>query len=43
MVARVTLQSLTTLNNGVKMPWLGLGVYKTKDGEEVEQAIHYAL
>ena len=42
MVAR-HVSDFTTLNNGVKMPWLGLGVYKTKDGEEVEQAIHYAL
>ena len=42
MVAR-HVADFTTLNNGVKMPWLGLGVYKTKDGEEVEQAIHYAL
>jgi diketogulonate reductase-like aldo/keto reductase len=42
MVAR-HVSDFTTLNNGVKMPWLGLGVYKAKDGEEVEQAIHYAL
>lgn len=32
-----------TLHNGVNMPWFGLGVWKTKDGQEVEQAIHYAL
>ncbi|MDN3593430.1 aldo/keto reductase [Zunongwangia endophytica] len=31
------------LNNGLDMPYLGLGVYKTKDGEEVRNAIHYAL
>ncbi|MBB6450767.1 diketogulonate reductase-like aldo/keto reductase [Geomicrobium halophilum] len=33
----------TTLYNGVKMPWLGLGVYKTEEGEEVEHAVHTAL
>ncbi|WAH36224.1 aldo/keto reductase [Alicyclobacillus dauci] len=42
MVAR-HIADPTTLNNGVKMPWLGLGVWKTKDGEEVEKAIQYAL
>lgn len=31
------------LNNGVKMPYLGLGVYKAEDGQEVINAIHYAL
>ena len=31
------------LNNGVKMPLLGLGVYKTKEGKEVREAIHYAF
>lgn len=33
----------TTLSNGVKMPYLGLGVYKAEDGQEVVNAIHYAL
>ncbi len=32
-----------SLSNGVKMPYLGLGVYKTEDGQEVINAIHYAL
>jgi len=31
------------LANGVHMPWLGLGVYKAKEGEEVEQAVKAAL
>ncbi|WP_128331068.1 aldo/keto reductase [Apibacter sp. HY039] len=31
------------LSNGVKMPYLGLGVYKAEDGQEVVNAIHYAL
>jgi len=26
------------LNNGLEMPWLGLGVFKVKDGREVEDA-----
>ncbi|NGQ96617.1 aldo/keto reductase [Brevibacillus sp. SYP-B805] len=33
----------TVLNNGVKMPWFGLGVWKTKEGEEVEYAVSTAL
>ncbi|MEK5256492.1 aldo/keto reductase [Paenibacillus sp. FSL F4-0125] len=32
-----------TLNDGVTMPWLGLGVYKTKDGEEVIHAVKTAI
>ncbi|MDR1877201.1 MAG: aldo/keto reductase [Flavobacteriaceae bacterium] len=33
----------TILSNGVKMPYLGLGVYKAEDGQEVINAIHHAL
>lgn len=33
----------STLNNGVSMPQLGLGVWQAKDGEEVKNAIHWAL
>ncbi len=32
-----------TLNNDVKMPYLGLGVYDCNDGKEVINAIHWAL
>ncbi|WHY18476.1 aldo/keto reductase [Paenibacillus sp. G2S3] len=32
-----------TLNDGVTMPWLGLGVYKTKDGDEVIHAVKTAV
>lgn len=32
-----------TLNDGVKMPWLGLGVWKTKEGEEVIQSVKSAI
>ncbi|MFC0874965.1 aldo/keto reductase [Saccharicrinis sp. FJH2] len=37
------LAGTVTLNNGVEMPYLGLGVYLTKDGEEVETAVFSAL
>ncbi len=32
-----------TLNNGLEMPYFGLGVFKTNDGDEVIQSINYAL
>jgi len=32
-----------TLNNGVKMPYFGLGVWQAKDGEEVINAVKWAL
>ncbi|UKS24471.1 aldo/keto reductase [Paenibacillus sp. HWE-109] len=31
------------LNNGVHMPWLGLGVYKTQEGQEVIHSVKTAL
>lgn len=31
------------LYNGLKMPYLGLGLYKTKEGDEVMQSINVAL
>jgi diketogulonate reductase-like aldo/keto reductase len=31
------------LHNGVDMPYFGLGVFQSKDGDEVINAIHYAL
>lgn len=37
------LSSCTVLNNGVKMPWFGLGVYKSEEGAEVENAVNTAL
>ena len=37
------IRDAVVLANGVKMPWLGLGVYKAKEGEEVEQAVKAAL
>ncbi len=37
------LTSTARLNNGVQMPWLGLGVYKASPGKETEQAVRWAL
>ncbi|MBN6188882.1 aldo/keto reductase [Aneurinibacillus sp. BA2021] len=37
------LTDCTTLSNNVRMPWVGLGVWKTKEGQEVEQAVAAAL
>ena len=37
------LNATTTLHNGVKMPWLGLGVFKVEEGEEVEVAVETAI
>ena len=37
------LQDTFILHNGVKMPGFGLGVYKAADGEEVINAIKYAV
>ncbi|MDP4104280.1 MAG: aldo/keto reductase [Bacillota bacterium] len=38
-----SLKDTTTLHNGVKMPWFGLGVYKAQEGEEVIQAVKAAI
>ena len=40
---QLTLQSQATLNNGVEIPRLGLGVYQTPIGERTLQAVRYAL
>ncbi|MFG6149609.1 aldo/keto reductase [Halobacillus sp. B23F22_1] len=37
------LESTLELSNGVKIPQLGLGVYKVERGEEVYQTVHSAL
>ncbi|MDX1285800.1 MAG: aldo/keto reductase, partial [Draconibacterium sp.] len=39
----MNISSTTTLNNGVKMPWLGLGVFRSEEGTEVENAVKVAL
>ena len=38
-----TIDETAVLSNGVKMPWLGLGVFGSSEGEEVINAVHYAL
>jgi diketogulonate reductase-like aldo/keto reductase len=37
------LTSTVQLNNGVAMPWVGLGVFKSPPGEETEQAVRWGL
>jgi diketogulonate reductase-like aldo/keto reductase len=39
----MNLSSKVILNNGVEMPWFGLGVFLSRDGEEVENAVKIAL
>lgn len=38
-----SIKQAAKLNNGVLMPWLGLGVYQSQEGEQVEQAVEYAF
>nr|WP_274521057.1 aldo/keto reductase [Neobacillus niacini] len=38
-----SLRDTTTLHNGVKMPWFGLGVFKVKEGEEVVSSVKAAI
>lgn len=38
-----SIKDCTILNNGVEMPWLGFGVFKVNEGEEVESAVKWAL
>ncbi|WP_312111079.1 aldo/keto reductase [Brevibacillus reuszeri] len=37
------LQATTTLHNGVKMPWFGLGVFKVEEGPELVNAVQAAI
>ncbi|EAR16529.1 MULTISPECIES: aldo/keto reductase [Robiginitalea] len=37
------IQGTFELNNGVQMPYLGLGVYQAEEGGEVERAVQWAL
>ena len=37
------IQGVFTLHNGVKMPYFGLGVYLSQDGQEVINAIQWAV
>lgn len=37
------LQDTTTLHNGVKMPWFGLGVFKVEEGPDLVNAVRTAI
>ena len=37
------LQDTTTFHNGVKMPWLGIGVFKVEEGPELVNAVKTAI
>jgi diketogulonate reductase-like aldo/keto reductase len=39
----MNISSKVKLNNGVEMPWLGLGVFRSEEGEEVETAVKTAI
>ncbi len=39
----LTLESKAKLNNGVEIPYLGLGVYQSPPGKTTERAVRYAL
>lgn len=39
----MNLQHTTTLNNGVKMPWFGIGVFKVEEGPELVNAVKFAI
>ncbi|WP_342541206.1 aldo/keto reductase [Heyndrickxia sp. FSL K6-6286] len=37
------LQDTTTLHNGVKMPWFGIGVFKVEEGPDLVHAVRAAI
>lgn len=39
----MNLTTTVKLNNGVEIPWVGLGVFKSEPGEETAQAVRWAL
>ena len=38
-----SIKECAVLANGRRMPWLGLGTFKSREGEEVERAVRHAL
>ncbi|MBN1780065.1 aldo/keto reductase [bacterium] len=43
-VEKITsIEDCVTLNNGVRMPWFGLGVFLAEEGPQVEEAVSQAL
>lgn len=39
----LTIQSKVTLNNGVEIPYLGLGVFRSAEGKEAREAVRLSL
>jgi len=39
----MNLQSKVALNNGVEIPWVGLGVFQSEPGPETQRAVEWAL
>ena len=39
----MNLKSKAKLNNGVEIPWVGLGVFQSEAGSETEHAVRWAL
>ncbi|WP_163102585.1 aldo/keto reductase [Peribacillus alkalitolerans] len=39
----LNLQATTTLHNGVKMPWFGIGVFKVEQGPTLVDSIKFAI
>ena len=42
-MTKMDIFSKVKLNNGIEMPWFGLGVFESQEGEEVENAVLYAF
>ncbi|MFF2092333.1 aldo/keto reductase [Paenibacillus sp. NPDC058174] len=43
MTTAQNLQATTTLHNGVKMPWFGLGVFKVEEGSSAVESVKSAI
>ena len=43
MLKIIDINGTVKLNNGVEMPYFGLGTFQSNEGAEVKNAIHYAL
>ncbi len=39
----MNIQSTVPLNNGIPIPWLGLGVYQSEPGDETRTAVRWAI
>ncbi len=39
----MNLQTKVALNNGIEIPWVGLGVFQSTPGEETKNAVRWAL